>query len=79
MHSHHESPKRRLRTPEAAALVGLSPSTLEKLRVTGSGPVYEKAGAKIVVYTIEELECWLTARRRQSTSDPGPKRSGDHA
>jgi predicted DNA-binding transcriptional regulator AlpA len=79
MHTQLESPKRRLRTPEAAAFVGLSPSTLEKLRVTGSGPVYEKAGAKIVVYTFEELECWLAARRCHSTSDRGPKQNNKRA
>lgn len=74
--------RKRLRTPEAAAYLGLSASTLEKLRVTGGGPVYEKAGPRIVVYSIESLEAWLTARRRTSTSDSGPgaKRArGRHA
>jgi hypothetical protein len=61
----------RLRTPAAADYVGLSASTLEKLRLTGGGPIYEKAGPKIVVYKIENLDAWLSARRRTSTSDPG--------
>jgi hypothetical protein len=62
---------RRLRTAEAAAFVGLSKSTLEKFRVNGGGPLYEKAGPRIVVYTFEELEKWLVSRRRSSTSDLG--------
>lgn len=61
--------QRRLRTPEAAKYCGLSASTFEKLRLTGNGPVYSKAGPKIVVYRIEDLELWLDANRRRSTSD----------
>jgi predicted DNA-binding transcriptional regulator AlpA len=60
---------RRLRTPAAAAYLGLSVSTLEKWRVQGTGPVFEKAGRKIVVYKPSDLEAWLAARRRRSTSD----------
>ena len=67
--TYSQLPGRRLRTPEAAAYVGLSPSTLEKLRVFGGGPEYEKAGPRVVVYSIEALEGWLAARRRRSTSD----------
>jgi predicted DNA-binding transcriptional regulator AlpA len=60
-----------LRTPQAAAYVGLSTSTLEKFRLTGNGPAYQKAGPKIVVYRVEDLDAWLRARRRISTSDTG--------
>jgi hypothetical protein len=65
-----------MRTSEAADFVGLSVSTLEKLRLTGNGPPFEKAGAKIVVYNPEDLDAWLTARRRTSTSDLGPVEEG---
>jgi predicted DNA-binding transcriptional regulator AlpA len=58
------------RTPAAAEYCGLSPSTLEKKRLTGTGPVYRKVG-KVVVYTPEDLDEWLDANRRRSTSDPG--------
>jgi hypothetical protein len=57
------------RTPQAAEYVGLSTSTLEKFRLTGNGPVYQKAGPKIVVYRIEDLDAWLDTRRRRSTSE----------
>jgi predicted DNA-binding transcriptional regulator AlpA len=67
--------KRVLRTPQAAEYVGLSASTLEKLRLTGNGPTFQKAGPKIVVYYPEELDRWLNAQRRMSTSDPGQARA----
>jgi predicted DNA-binding transcriptional regulator AlpA len=63
--------KRVLRTPQAADYVGLSASTLEKFRLTGNGPPYQKAGPKIVVYRPEDLDAWLHASRRRSTSDVG--------
>jgi predicted DNA-binding transcriptional regulator AlpA len=61
-----------LRTPAAAEYVGLSASTLEKLRLTGGGPAYFKSGRKIVVYRPQDLDEWLALGRRKSTSDPGP-------
>ena len=63
---------RALRTPEAASYCGSSASTFEKLRLTGGGPVYSKIG-KRVVYLLEDLDRWLTANRRVSTSAPGPR------
>jgi predicted DNA-binding transcriptional regulator AlpA len=64
--------KQVLRTPEAARYVGLSASTLEKFRLTGNGPPYQKAGTKIVVYRLEDLDAWLNSHRHRSTSDAGP-------
>jgi predicted DNA-binding transcriptional regulator AlpA len=58
-----------LRAPGAAGYVGLSTSTLAKMRLRGDGPLYSKAGARIVVYAIGDLDAWLFARRRQSTSE----------
>jgi hypothetical protein len=60
-----------LRTPDAARYVGLSASTLEKMRICGNGPIYQKAGPKIVVYRLEDLDGWLNTNRRRSTSDRG--------
>ena len=40
-------------TREAAALLSLSPRTLEKLRVTGGGPAFHKFGRR-VAYRREE-------------------------
>ena len=58
-----------MRAPDAAAYLGLAPSTLAKMRVRGDGPVYSKAGPRIVVYAVEDLDGYLSARRRNSTSE----------
>lgn len=60
--------QRRLRTPAAAAHVGLSPSTLEKYRLTGGGPRYAKLG-KICTYATDDLDAWVAERTRTSTSE----------
>lgn len=57
----------RLKTTEAAVYVGKAPSSLEKLRLTGSGPRYIKLG-KTVVYDVADLDAWLNANKRTSTS-----------
>ena len=62
---------RKLRAPEAASYLGLSPSTLAKMRLRGDGPVYAKAGSRVVVYDLNDLNAWLAARRRRNTSDSG--------
>lgn len=59
-----------LRTAEAAAYCGSSASTFEKLRITGGGPPYSKIGRR-VVYRVEDLDAWLAANQRRSTSDTG--------
>lgn len=59
-----------LRTPEAAAYVGLSASTMNKLRLTGDGPKFCRLG-RAVVYLVVELDSWLSTRVRTSTSDEG--------
>ncbi len=61
-------PCRRLSTKEAAAYLGVSARTLEKARVSGGGPPYHKIFAR-VIYDTDDLDCWLKARRRSSTSD----------
>ena len=66
--------RRRFRTKDAAAYIGIAPSTLEKMRLTGTGPIYQKAGPRIVVYDIQDIDAWLTKRRRVSTSDKGEDR-----
>ena len=55
-------------TKIAARLVGLSESTLAKLRLTGNGPVYCKLGRR-VVYRPFDLEQWLQSRTTRDTSD----------
>lgn len=60
-----------LTTPEAAEFLRLSPRTLERLRVQGTGPKYMKAGSGIrarVLYAPEDLIAF-TERKYQSTSE----------
>ena len=56
-----------LDTPEAAAYCKLSPSTLEKLRVSGCGPAFLKPRRR-VVYRLSDIDNWLNSSRRGSTS-----------
>lgn len=56
-----------LRTDGAAHYVGLSTSTLEKLRLTGDGPEYIKLG-RAVIYKPDDLDAWIEGNRRKSTS-----------
>lgn len=60
--------RRMLRTPDAAEYCGSSSSTFEKLRLTGDGPRFVKIGRR-VVYDPADLDAWLSANRRRSTSD----------
>lgn len=51
-----------LRTSAAASYVKLSPSTLEKLRLSGDGPPFSKAGKRIVLYLVSDLDDWLKSK-----------------
>lgn len=66
----HTSLSGRLPVKSAALIVGLSVSTMNKLRVHGGGPTFLKLGRR-VVYDSRDLDLWLEARRRTSTSDQG--------
>jgi predicted DNA-binding transcriptional regulator AlpA len=57
-----------LTASEASKVLGLAPSTLAKLRLSGNGPVYCKLGRR-VVYRKEDLEAWLDSRVARNTSD----------
>lgn len=52
----------------AAHIVGLSESTLAKLRLNGNGPTYCKLGRR-VLYRPEDLDVWLQSRTTSDTSD----------
>jgi hypothetical protein len=55
---------------DAAKILNVSPSYLNKLRMTGSGPVFAKFGAH-VRYAVPALMAWAETRARTSTSDSG--------
>jgi predicted DNA-binding transcriptional regulator AlpA len=56
-----------LTTGEAAAYLGLSVSYLNKLRVTGNGPLFLNL-SRAVRYRQEDLDDWTSDRRYRSTS-----------
>lgn len=58
----------RFDTQGAADYLGSSASTLNKLRCYGGGPKFIKIGKK-VVYDQADLDAWMAARKRASTSE----------
>ncbi len=56
-----------LRAPELAELLGLTMSTLAKLRCSGKGPPFYKLTNQTVGYRQDEVMEWLSGRRRVST------------
>ncbi len=63
--------KKWLRPPAAGEyLGGVSTSTLAKWRLIGNGPKFSKAN-RIIFYSVEDLDDFLSARCRLSTSDSG--------
>jgi excisionase family DNA binding protein len=69
---------RKLSVQEAARFLGLSVSTLNKLRLSGNGPPYMKFGRR-VLYDLRDLEEWACEHRRSHTSEsplkPSPKKA----
>lgn len=60
-----DTARRILRTREAADYIGLSPSTLEKKRLSGDGPRFVRLGGRAVGYDLRDLDEWLDAQRRR--------------
>jgi predicted DNA-binding transcriptional regulator AlpA len=57
------------RAQDAANYVGLSASTLAKMRVRGVPPPFVKLGRRIV-YRRSDLDDWLASNMTRSTSEP---------
>lgn len=55
-----------IRVAEAAKYVGLSKSSLDKLRMGADGPAFFKVG-RAVIYSTHDLDTWLANKRRAST------------
>ena len=62
-----ELPNRKLNVKEAAAYLGLSVNTLNKMRLC-TGPRYLKLGRR-VLYDVRDLEAWAEERKRNHTSE----------
>ena len=61
-----------LHTRGAANYVGLSSVTLERMRLTGEGPVFAKLGHS-VRYRRADLDNWVASRLVRSTSQVAAK------
>ncbi len=70
MQTHSLMGGRFLRTEQVAEYFGIAVSTLEKLRVSGNGPRFIKFGRR-VLYAVADLDAYVEARQRSSTSDMG--------
>ena len=68
------SPRRALRTTDAARYLGVSASLLRKMRARsvadplGPGPPFIRLSPSLIVYEIARLDAWLEAR---ATISPG--------
>ncbi len=62
-----------LNTVEAAELLGIKPSTLRIWRTQSKGPHYQKVGG-LVYYKPENVQRWLEAQTRVSTSQKADQR-----
>ena len=60
-------------TEAARYLGGVKKATLDRWRCVGGGPPYYKVGRQCL-YTVEDLDAFIAARRRSNTSQPGPSR-----
>ena len=56
---------------QAAALLNVSVKSLQGWRYRGGGPKFVKIGRRLVRYTMADLEAFVLARLRTSTSDSG--------
>jgi excisionase family DNA binding protein len=54
-----------------ASYLGVAKQTLARWRCEGGGPAFLKLGTRIR-YERADLDRWLDARRRRSTSDQSP-------
>jgi len=58
-----------LTPPEAAKRIGLSASTMAKLRCVGGGPRYVRLSVRRVGYAVEDLDLCLESRKFRVTSE----------
>jgi predicted DNA-binding transcriptional regulator AlpA len=70
------SDQKKLRPRDAAAYLGLSASTLAKMRLRGDGPLYAKLGSRVVAYDTSDLDRWVNERKLRSTSELKSKQVG---
>ena len=58
-----------LTTNEAAERLRLSPRTLERFRLDGTGPRWCRVGRRRVIYSAADIDVWTASRTFTSTSE----------
>ena len=58
--------QKNIRVKQAAVYLGLSKSTMDKLRHFGGGPRYFKLG-RTIIYDVADLDAWCNERAATST------------
>jgi hypothetical protein len=64
-------PRRFLRPCQVAEVYGFTLKFLAHARARGNGPSFFKPSRRLVLYAVDDIERWLEAQRRTSTSDDG--------
>lgn len=59
---------------QVAVLLGFQASAIRSWRVKGTGPMFVKISGRGVRYRKQDIDSWVEAKLRSSTSDVGPKR-----
>lgn len=67
------SENKRLRSPQAAEYIGVSPSTLAKWRMRGISPPYHRCGPRIVFYYTDEIDQWHGDNVQHPEADLDPQ------
>lgn len=62
-----------VREADAAKILGVRVRTMADWRLRGEGPPHIRLTGRCVRYDMRDLESFVAARRRKSTSDPGPE------
>lgn len=62
------APDALLNVRQAAVRLGLSKSTLDKMRGAGKGPRFIKSSTRAIRYDPADLDAWINARRSTSSS-----------
>ena len=55
-----ENKRRYMNETQAGEYLGLSTRTLQRYRVDGSGPIYAKAGSRMI-YDINDCDDWIAS------------------
>lgn len=67
----------KMRVPQAAAYLGISVSTLNKMRCYGGGPFYYKAGSRVVLYDRADLDSWLESSMTDCTGNSKSRKAAE--